>query len=738
MTETVDQLPVDPALVETAAALEPDTAVARHAELSETLDRATRLYYEQDAPELSDAAYDALMRDLIALETAFPALITPDSPTQRVGSTPGGTFSEVRHIRPMLSLSNAFSHDELWAFDARVRRGLGLPPAPEEAPDLRYVAELKIDGLAISLRYERGRFVRGATRGDGTTGEDVTANLRTIAVIPHRLREPVTADVRGEVFMPKAEFARINEEREAAGLPLYANPRNSGAGSLRQLDPQVTASRKLSAWLYQLLEEGRGTQATLGLGDDGAAGGPDTADSSSPGVSTQAGALDRLAALGLPVNPERDAGLDMEGVIAFTERWREARHHLPYETDGVVLKVDRFDQQERLGMVSRAPRWAIAFKFPPEQVETVLEDIVPYVGRTGTLTPVAHLRAIKVAGSTVTRATLHNLDEVRRKDLRIGDWVVLQKAGDVIPEVVRPIPERRTGTEREFEMPATCPVCGTAVVRDEGAVRHYCPNLACPARVAQEFAHFVGRGGMDIEGAGWHVLEQLLQRGLLKRRGDFYRLSVEDLEGLDRFARKSAENLHAAIQKSRRRPLERVIAALGIPQVGWTTAIELGAWLAGEVPAGKVPTGADWLRRAAAHLELIAAEEPARFEEVEGIGPTVSSALAAWFGESGPGRGVLEDLADAGVEVELSEPRAAAALGPLAGKTVVVTGTIEGFSREEAEAAVRTAGGKPGGSVSKKTDYVVAGPGAGSKLAKAAEMGIPILDAEGFRELLSG
>ncbi|MBI2777843.1 MAG: NAD-dependent DNA ligase LigA [Chloroflexi bacterium] len=742
MTEPIDQPPVAAELVAAVASLEPDIAAARHAELSETLHRANRLYYESDAPELEDAEYDALMRELVALEAAFPALITPDSPSQRVGSTPGGTFSEVSHSRPMLSLGNAFSHDELRAFDGRVRRGLGLPAAPEPAPGLAYVAELKIDGLAISLQYERGRFVRGATRGDGTTGEDVTANLRTIAAIPARLREPVTADIRGEVFMPKAEFARINAEREAAGLPLYANPRNSGAGSLRQIDPAVTASRKLSAWFYQLLEEQPEAPPSLGL-DVGEAGTTDGADSAAPGVSTQAGALERLEALGLPVNPERETDLDIEGVIAFTERWREARHHLAYETDGVVVKVDRFDQQERLGMVSRAPRWAIAFKFPPEQVHTVVEDIVPYVGRTGTLTPVAHLRPVKVAGSTVARATLHNLDEVRRKDIRIGDTVILQKAGDVIPEVVRPVVEARTGTEREYDMPATCPVCGSGIVRDEGAVRHYCPNLACPARVSQEFGQFAGRGGMDMEGLGWQVLTQLLERGLVKRRGDFYRLTVEDLEGLDRFARKSAENLHTAIRKARRRSLERLIAALGIPQVGGTTAIELARWLAAEVPgnggsAGEL-VGSDWLRRAAAHLARVATDESARFEEVEGVGPTVSAALAAWFGPEGPGAGVLEDLADAGVEVELPAPRAAAAAeGPLAGKTIVVTGTIEGFSREEAEAAVRAAGGKSAGSVSKKTDYVVAGPGAGSKLAKAEELGIPVLDAAGFRDLLAG
>jgi DNA ligase (NAD+) len=710
MTETADRLPVDEALVTAAAALTADAAVARHAELVTIIERANRLYHQEDAPELSDSEYDQLFRELVALESAHPELITSDSPTQGVGGAISATFDEVRHRRPMLSLGNAFSHDELRAFDTRVRRGLGLPPAPEPAPDLRYVAELKIDGLAITLRYERGRFIQGATRGDGTTGEDVTANLRTIKSVPERLKESATLDARGEVFMPKAEFARINADREEKGLALYANPRNSGAGSLRQKDPQVTADRLLSTWSYQLLEEG----------------GPAEVDS-------QSAALDRLAALGFPVNPNHKAGLDIEAVIEFTEAWRDKRHELPYETDGVVVKVDRTDQQERLGMVSRAPRWAIAYKFPPEQVETVVEDIVPYVGRTGTLTPVAHLRPTKVAGSTVARATLHNLDEVRRKDIRIGDHVILQKAGDVIPEVVRSLPDKRTGEEREYEMPAACPVCGTAVVRDEGAVRHYCPNPACPARVGQEYGHFVGRGGMDIEGAGWAVLSQLLERGLVKRRGDFYRLSVEDLESLERFARKSAENLHAAIQKSKRRPLERVIASLGIPQVGWTTAIELAHWLAAEVPEGD-----GWLLRAAEHLELVAAETPERFEEIEGVGPMVAGSLAAWFAPGGPGSGVLEDLADAGVEADLPAPRAAAAAGPLSGKSIVVTGTLEGFSREEAEEAVRAAGGKVAGSVSKKTDYVVAGEKAGSKLAKAQQLGVPVLDEAGFRALLAG
>jgi DNA ligase (NAD+) len=704
----LDGLPVDPALIEEAAALDAGDATKRHAELAEQIEAANKAYYEADAPLLTDAEYDQLFRRLVALEAAWPALVTPDSPTQRVGAQLGGTFDEVRHGRPMLSLSNAFSHDELRAFDARVRRGLGLPAAPEPAEDLCYVAELKIDGLAITLRYERGRFVQGATRGDGTTGEDVTANLRTISTVPARLREPASLDARGEVYMPKGEFARINGEREEQGLPLYANPRNSGAGSLRQKDPAVTAARQLASWSYQLLED----------------------DAEVIGLASQSGALARLEALGFSVNPNREAGLDIEGVIGFTEAWREARHDLPYETDGVVVKVDSFEQQARLGIVSRAPRWAIAYKFPPEQVETVVEDIVPYVGRTGTLTPVAHLTPIKVAGSTVARATLHNLDEVRRKDIRVGDHVILQKAGDVIPEVVRSLPEKRTGTEREWDMPAACPVCGQPVVRDEGAVRHYCANPSCPARVGQEFGHFAA--AMDMEGAGWAVLSQLLERGMVKRRGDFFRLTVEDLETLDRFASKSAENLYKAIHKVQRRPLERIIAALGIPQVGWTTAIELAHWLAAEVPAGD-----DWLERAAAHLRDVAGSQPERFQELEGVGPTVGAALASWFAPGGPGEGVLEDLADAGVEVDLPEPRVAAGGGPLSAKTVVVSGSIEGYSRDEAEAAIRAAGGKPAGSVSRKTDFVVAGPGAGSKLAKAEEMGVPVLDADGFRRLLA-
>jgi DNA ligase (NAD+) len=689
-----------------------DDPAARVADLRTRIERANALYYEQDAPEISDAEWDALMRELQDLEAAHPELATPDSPTQRVGGAPSATFDEVRHASPMLSLGNAFSHDELRAFDARVRKALDLPPAPEPAPELTYITELKIDGLAIALRYERGRFVQGATRGDGTTGEDVTANLRTITTVPQRLSEPVTVEARGEVFMPKAEFARINAEREEAGLPLYANPRNTGAGSLRQIDPAVTASRDLAYWAYILIEETSGRA-----------------------VDAQSGALDRLEALGFAVEGHRMSGLDIEAVIAFTETWREARHDLAYETDGVVVKVDDLDQQRRLGMVSRAPRWAIAFKFPPEQVETVVEDIVAYVGRTGTLTPVAHLRPTKVAGSTVARATLHNLDEVRRRDIRIGDQVVLQKAGDVIPEVVRALVERRTGSERVWDMPTTCPVCHAEVVQDEGEVRYRCTNPFCPAQVIQGLGHFVGRGGMDIEGAGWHVLDQLLRRELVRSPADIFRLTVDQLMSLERFAEKSATNLYERIQRAKRRPLARILNALGIRHVGFQTAIDLADWTAGQWPPGDDESEADWTRRVA---EALAASPAERFEAVPGVGATVAASIGRFFGDEVTGR-LLLDLVDAGVVAERPEPRVAGAgEGLLAGKTLVVTGTLEGFGREAAEAAIRAAGGKPSGSVSRKTDYLVAGENAGSKLQKAQQLGVAILDEAGFARLLAG
>ena len=679
---------------------------ARATELRALLTRANRLYHEQDAPELTDPEYDRLFRELVELEAAHPQLTTSDSPTQRVGAPSPGSLGDVEHRVPMLSLSNAFDDDELQAFDGRVRKGLGLA---EDEKGPAYVAELKIDGLAISLRYEAGRFALGATRGDGRTGEDVTVNLRTIEAIPAELPEPLTLEVRGEVYMPKAEFARINTEREEAGLPLYANPRNSGAGSLRQQDPSVTAERKLSAWFYILLE------------DDGPAG------------DTQTAALERLEALGLAVQPDHASGLDIEGVIEFAERWREPRHELPYETDGVVVKVDDIDLQERLGMVSRAPRWAIAYKYPPEQVETTVEDIVPYVGRTGTLTPVAHLAPVLVAGSTVARATLHNLDEVRRKDVRIGDRVVLHKAGDVIPEVVRALVDARDGSEREFVMPDACPVCAAPVVQDEGEVRHRCSNPFCPAQVIQGLSHFVGRGGMDIEGAGFAVLDQLLSRELVKGPADFFRLRTEDLVELERFGQKSADNLVAAIDRSRRRPLARILAALGIRHVGEQTAIDLSLWIATTWPPQEGQSEADWTRRIA---EALAETDAERFEEVPGIGGVVAASIGRFFDDPNTA-GLLGDLAEVGVVAIPPEvPEAGAEAGPLEGKVVVVTGTLETFDRKSAEAAVRAAGGKTAGSVSRKTDFLVAGESAGSKLAKAQDLGVEVLDESAFRALI--
>ena len=681
---------------------------ARAVELRAIIERANRLYHEQDAPELSDPEYDRLFRELVELEAAHPELVTSDSPTQQVGARAAGALGDVEHRVPMLSLGNAFDADELRAFDARVRRGLSLV---EDEPGPRYVAELKIDGAAISLRYEAGRFTLGATRGDGRTGEDVTANLRTIEAIPATLAEPLTLEVRGEVYMPKAEFARINDEREEAGLPLYANPRNSGAGSLRQQDPAVTARRKLSAWFYILLEDG------------------------GPAGATQSEALTRLEALGFPVQPDHQADLDIEGVISFAERWREPRHDLPYETDGVVVKVDRTDLQTRLGMVSRAPRWAIAYKFPPEQVETVVEDIVPYVGRSGTLTPVAHLEPVLVAGSTVARATLHNLDEVRRKDIRIGDRVVLHKAGDVIPEVVRSLAEARNGSEREFQMPERCPVCDSAVVQDEGEVRYRCSNPFCPAQVIQGLSHFVGRGGMDIEGAGFAVLEQLLAKGMVSGPADFFRLTADQLVELDRFGQKSADNLIGSIDRSRRRPLGRILASLGIRHVGEQTAIDLAEWIASTWPPEDGEREAAWTTRIAAAL---AATDAERFEEVPGIGAVVAASIGRFFDDPATSN-LLGELAEVGVVAIPPEvPDGEVDSRPLSGKTVVVTGTLERFDRKSAQAAIRAAGGKPAGSVSQKTDYLVAGENAGSKLARAQELGVKVLDEASFAALVAG
>ena len=683
---------------------------ARAAELRAAIDDANYRYHVLDAPTISDPQYDRLFRELTALEAAHPDLVVPESPTQRVGAPPSEAFAPVRHDVPMLSLGNAFSADELREFDARVRRGLGLSA---DDPPVGYVCELKIDGLAISLRYEGRAFVKGATRGDGTTGEDVTANLRTVRAIPLRLRADPPGErleVRGEVYMPRAAFAALNEQLEQAGKPLYANARNTTAGTVRQKDPAVTASRNLALWVYQLV--------------------------GAHGLSSHSETLDLLRELGFAVNPNVRRVHGIDDVIRYTEEWAHARHELEYETDGVVVKVDFLGAQQRLGFVSHAPRWATAYKFPAEQGTTKLESIEVYVGRIGALTPVAHLTPVFLGGTTIRNATLHNIDEIRRRDIRVGDTVVIQRAGDVIPEVVGPVLDARDGTETIWELPRTCPSCGTEAVREEGEVVARCPNPFCPAQRMGGLNHFAGRGAMDIEGLGWKVMDQLVERDLVREPADIFRLDVETLESLDRLGRRSAENLMRSIDGARCRPLSRILYGLGIRHVGGRTATDLAAWLAQTVRRAEGEDEATWTRRAADRLREAPADE---LTEVFGIGRVVAEAIATFFSDEHT-RDTLHRLIDAGVSAEAPEPGAEVGPvdGPLSGKTLVVTGTLEGFTREEAEEAIRAAGGSAAGSVSKKTDYLVAGEKAGSKLAKAESLGVPVLDEAGFRRVLDG
>ena len=683
---------------------------ARAAELRAALDEANYRYHVLDAPTISDREYDLRFRELVELEAAHPELVTPDSPTQRVGAPVEGGFPEVRHEVPMLSLGNVFGADELRDFDARVRRGLGRGA---DDPPVRYVCELKIDGLAISLRYEGRRFVRGATRGDGTTGEDVTPNLRTVRAIPLTLKEDPPGErmeVRGEVFMPRGAFAALNEQLEKEGRPLYANARNTTAGTVRQKDPKVTASRRLSLWTYQLV--------------------------GAHGLASHSESLELLRRLGFPVNPNVRVVEGIEAVIAYTDEWSDARKELEYETDGIVVKVDSLADQQVLGFVSRAPRWATAYKFPAEQVTTRLEEIEVYVGRTGAMTPVAHVTPVFVGGTTVRNATLHNIDEIRRKDLRVGDTVVLQRAGDVIPEVVSAVVDARDGTETVWEMPTACPVCGTAAEREEGEVVQRCPNPYCPAQRIGGLLHFSGRGGVDIDGLGFKIMLQLVEREMVREPADIFRLDVEALEGLERLGRKSAENLAASIDRARHRPLSRILNGLGIRHVGEQTAIDLASWLARELPRAEDETDAAWPRRAADRLRDASVEE---LTAVFGIGTVVAEGIRRFFDDEHT-RDTLHRLLEAGVTAEAPAPGASAepVAGPLSGKTLVVTGTLPGFSRQEAEEAIRAAGGHAASSVSAKTDYLVAGDKAGSKLAKAEQLGVAVLDEEGFRRILEG
>ncbi len=682
---------------------------ARAAELRAQLDEANHRYHVLDAPTMSDRAYDLLFRELVELEAANPELVTEDSPTQRVGAPVEGGFPSVQHDVPMLSLGNSFGADELREFDARVRKGLGR--GADDAP-VAYVCELKIDGLAISLRYEGRRFVRGATRGDGSTGEDVTPNLRTVRAIPLRLHADPPGDrleVRGEVFMPRGAFAALNEQLERDGKPLYANARNTAAGTVRQKDPAVTASRRMSLWTYQLV--------------------------GAHGLASHTESLELLGRLGFAVNPNIRRVEGPDAMIAYTEEWAEKRKELDYETDGIVIKVDSLAEQEELGFVARAPRWATAYKFPAEQVTTKLEEIEVYVGRIGALTPVAHVTPVVVGGTTVRNATLHNIDEIRRKDLRVGDTVVLQRAGDVIPEIVSAVVDARDGTETIWEMPTNCPVCGTEAVREEGEVVARCPNPYCPAQRIGGLLHFTGRGGMDVDGLGYKIMLQLAERDLVREPADVFKLDVETLEGLDRLGRKSAENLHAAIETARHRPLSRILNGLGIRHVGWQTAIDLAAWLAHELPRREKETDAAWTRRAADKLRDASVDE---LTAVYGIGRVVAEAIERFFADEHT-RDTLHRLLDAGVSAEAPTPGASEPVeGPLSGKTLVVTGTLAGMSRPEAEEAIRAAGGHPAGSVSAKTDYLVAGEKAGSKLAKAEQLGVTVLDEEGLRKLIAG
>jgi DNA ligase (NAD+) len=668
----------------------PHDAAARAKGLRQLLDHHSYLYYVQDSPEISDAEYDALFRELQQLEERYPDLVTPESPTQRVGAKAEGEFAPVAHALPMLSLSNAFTSDDAAAFDRRVREALALQT-------VEYAAEPKFDGLAISLTYVEGLFVQGATRGDGYTGEDVTLNLRTIRALPLRLasaKPPKLLEVRGEVVMLKRDFEALNRDMERRGERLFANPRNAAAGSLRQKDPHITAARPLMFFAYAL-----GRFDGAGLPSD-----------------RHSRQVDFLAELRLPVSPLRKIVHGIEGLLAYHDDIGKRRLKLPYDIDGVVYKVNQLALQEKLGYVSRAPRFALAHKFPAEEAETEVVGIDVQVGRTGALTPVARLKPVFVGGVTVTNATLHNEDEVHRKDVRAGDAVVVRRAGDVIPEVVRVIAEKRPPFTRVFKMPERCPVCHSRIERLEGeAVARCTAGLFCPAQRKQAILHFASRRAMDIEGLGEKLVDQLVDGELVKTPADVYKLTVEKLAALERMGSKSAANLVAGIDHSRDTTLARFIYALGIRNVGESTARDLGEDF-GDIHA------------------LMDADEQ-RLQQVSDIGPVVAQSIAAFFSEP-HNREVVERLLAAGVRWKPT-PRRTRQSGELAGKTLVLTGTLPNLTREEATARIEAAGAKVSSSVSKKTNYVVAGAEAGSKLERARELRIPVLDEDGLLDLLS-
>ena len=667
--------------------MDPNTAPLRIKELASEIERHNRLYYEQDQPEITDGEYDLLFQELQELETTFPELALPDSPTKRVGGRPLAKFSQVRHSTPMLSLENAFTEKDVTDFDDRIKRYLGLPAETS----ISYVCEPKMDGVAVELIYQDGVFSIGSTRGDGLVGEEVTQNLKTIKDIPLRLHlsePPELLTVRGEVYLPLAAFQKLNREREEAGEPPFANPRNAAAGSLRQLDSKITAKRPLSIFCY--------------------------APGELKGISfgSQSDFLSSIPAWGLKVNPLIRVVSGVGEVLAYYDEMMQSRDELPYEIDGVVIKVDPFDMQRDLGEKSRSPRWATAWKFPPRQATTVVEDIVPQVGRTGVITPVAHLTPVEVSGVMVSRATLHNWEEMERKDIRKGDTVIVERAGDVIPAVVRVLTEKRQGNEALLAVPPTCPVCGGEVVRIPGEVAVRCVGLACPAQLLERVKHFAARRAMDIDGLGEKFIEQLLNLNLVKDVADIYTLKEEDFMQFERMGKKLSENLLSAIENSKNRELSRLIFALGIRHVGEHTA-KLLATSFGTME----------------HLARASMEELTSIREV---GPQVADSITDFFRNEENLR-VIERLTAYGVRPKVEEKRVG---GRFTGKTFVFTGALTQFSRDEAKKMVEQEGGHAAGSVSKKTDYVVAGAEAGSKLEKARQLGVRVLTEEEFLDLM--
>lgn len=662
----------------------------RAAALRAEIDEHNRRYHELDDPTISDADYDDLVRELRSIEEEFPELITPDSPTQRVGSRPSTTFAPVVHRVPMMSLDNAFDEAELRAWGERLQRRLDEGDGPV---DVGYVCEPKIDGLAISIRYEGGRFVQAATRGDGRVGEDVTANIATLREVPGRLPQgaPEVLEIRGEVYMSMPAFTALNDAQVERGLRPFVNPRNAAAGSLRQKDASVTAGRDLSLWCYQLGEMQGG-----------------------PAFRKHHETLEMLAGLGFPVNPEVRTLATLGEVYDYCRDRQDRRHDLPYEIDGVVVKVDDLARRADLGSTSKAPRWAIAYKFPPEERTTTLLDIKISVGRTGRATPYAVLEPVFVGGVTVSQATLHNEDQVRAKDVRPGDTVIVRRAGDVIPEVLGAVLADRPKRAKQWTFPKDCPVCGTPFVRPDGEADTRCPNPACPARSHGAIEHFASRGGMDIEGLGEQRVRQLVELGLVRDIADVYSIDWEVLRPLEGWGETSIANLQQAIEDSKQRPLSRLLVGLNIRHLG--------------------PAGAEALAAAMGHMDRIMSASTDELAAVPGVGPVIARALVDWLAEPA-NRALIERLRAAGVNLE--GPQVVDVPQTLEGKTVVVTGTLEGYNREEVEAAIKLRGGKSPGSVSKKTTALVVGEGPGaSKLAKANELGVPILDEDGFTHLL--